>query len=247
MQARPDDKPPRMELAKLLKNVDAFMTRMGEVDLGSTAPLRAYRIALTTGEWVGLIEDDVGKLAKLVTSFAGDRPFTRRLLWRIGLFIMSNIDAMKNGIDVRARMDRTLKDDRWSIFQASSITPGGFSQNGRRMYVASFTELWGPSAGTDFSICSSAGYLAGIVRDISGARFSRTVDATDLSLMRIKAIVGKGERSMKFKHIDTEWASGRTWNSSIRRYREGCRRWPCERCGKTRAECPYSPKTEEEA
>ena len=80
-------------------------------------------------------------------------------------------------------------------------------------------------------------YLCGIVRDVSGAKWSKTVAPVDLSLMRLRVFM-EGE---DFKRIDVKWGSGRKWNSEIRKEREGCPKGPCERCRRDRSECPNSP------
>lgn len=241
-----DDKPPRMEIRKLEDEASSLMQKLISVRYGTTAPLRSIRIASTVGEWFGLDDKREGALASSLTPLLVDRPFTKRLLWRLCLFIMSNIDAVRRGEDLGLIVSEARKHDRWTALVASDIKKAGFTVNGKRMSLVSFTEIWGPLAGVEFTTSYSDAYLCGIVRSISGCRWATNIAATDISLMRLRCVIGKGERDIRIKRLDENWSTGNARNSRIRKWREGCSRFPCEKCGMTRAECDYSPLPKDE-
>lgn len=196
------------------------------------------RMASALAPWLKLSGDSVGTLAKVLDKFLGGRGTDMSSVYRAGLFVMSNLAAIQRGEDPWEAGEKAMKEGHWTIVQCVSVVYGGRNSKGRRQWSASFAILWGPLAGTGFTIRSSDAWLCGVVRDVSGAKYSRTVAGVDLSGMRLRVFVKAGGSTIE--SIDSSWAAGRRINSEIRRQREGCPRGPCEKCGRTRDECRWS-------
>lgn len=228
--------PPRMAVAELIRKASKW-SLLAPGGKGEPAPVAALRLATTAAD-LGLVGRGlVGRLARSLTSFIGDRKVDKRLLFRIGLFILSNAPAYNMGLDVDAILASRLRNGGWEAFEVTDVISGGYTKRGIHMWDVSCVRLWGPAAGMDFFMTGPDGYLCGIVREISGARFSNTVAPVDLSLMRFRAYMEGGG----IVKLDGGWSSAKTHNSEIRRQREGCPKGPCERCGRTRSSCRWSP------
>ena len=241
MKPRPDDKPPVMRIKWLESLTWSLMQKAMSARYGTTPPIRAINLAKVVSEWYGLNGKQEESLAKLLTPLLSDRPFTRRLLWRMCMFVTSNIDAIRNGDNLGKTLAEARKTDRWTALVATGVEKAGFTVNGKRMSLVTFTEIWGPLAGMEFTSSYSDGYLCGIIRTISGCKWATNIAAPDIALMRLRCILGKADRDYRIKRLDENWSTGNSANIRIRKFREGCSRFPCERCGMTRGECDYSP------
>ena len=228
--------PPRTEVSRLTKDAVGLARKLeGAVPQGA-APVVSLRLSEKIVRTMRLPASAAGVLSRALVPVIGDDVDGRKL-FRIALMVLANRDVLSVCGDIqKAASDETNK-PHWSVVQITDVLSSGYTRAGRHLWGVWGFHIWGPLAGRDFMFKASDAYLCGIVRDVSGAKWSKIVAPVDLSLMRLRLFLeGEGIR-----RVDNEWAAGRKWNGDIRKEREGCPKGPCERCRKTRTECPVSP------
>lgn len=231
--------PPRMEVKKILKGATAFCDALaGRVRPGRPVAVEALKLASAAAALLRMPDNRTGSLAREYALFIGDRRIDARLVFRLGIFTLANSGGILSGRDLESERRERSKRGNWEAVQVTDVMSGGFTKRGTHLWNASGVYLWGPLAGRDLFLPGSDGYFCGIVREISGARYSKNVAPVDLACMRFRAFMEDGGIRM----IDGAWPSAREINSKVRRTREGCPKGPCETCTETRERCPCSPR-----
>ena len=211
--------------------------RLEAVPSEGAVPLVSLRLAVAAAEALEAPQGVATHLARGISPFIEDGVVDGKRLMRVSLAIVANRSAVLSGRDLADAAAEASKDDHWAVLQVTDVLSAGWSKSGKHMWDVWCTHLWGPMSGRSYMMKASDNYLCGVVKDVSGAKWSSAVAPVDLSLMRMRVLM-KGDG---IKYIDKKWSSGRKWNSDIRRAREGCSRFPCEKCGMDRSTCPVSP------
>ena len=218
------------------KQAVMFVITWQELYRGECNLARLNKFCHDAGKKLGLIGDQCGKLSVSLWPIFEKDGFTQRSLYRAGLFIYANLKDIKNGL-TRSDIRSNCGNDFNAIITVNSLMEAGRSKKGRKLWNVGFLVLTGPMAGTDMSTVISDGYLSGLVRVISGARYSKTVAGIDIFRMKLKCHIVLGRNGVIIQDIDDSWTAGRTYNSKLRKEREDCPDAPCERC-KKQDNCP---------
>ena len=139
---------------------------------------------------------------------------------------------------MQALIAETWKGEFWAVVQVTDLIEAERTKKGRRRWTMVCLILAGPLAGREVTVDIMDGYLAGVVRAIASARFSKTIAGMDIFGMRFMAVLENKGGSLTIKEIKDDWAAGRKFNSELRKRREGCPKGPCERCPHTTDTCP---------
>ena len=222
------------------KQAIMFVLTWQEIYRGECNLARLNKFCHDVGKKLGLVGDQCGKLSVSLWPIFEKDGFTQRSLYRAGLFIYANLTDIKNGLTL-TEIRKSCGSDFNAIIAVNSLIDAGRSKKGRKLWNVGFLVLTGPMAGTDMSTVISDGYLSGLVRVISGAKFSKTVAGIDIFGMKLKCHIVLGRNGVIIQDIDDSWTAGRTYNSKLRKDREECPDAPCERC-KKQDNCPNAIK-----
>lgn len=228
------DRPPRIHVFE--KEAIGFADRWSNSLEGPQVLVKTCNLAFDVGRELKMDRKKSALLAEPLRRMFEQEGYTPRAFFRAGLFIASNIKDLRNGVIPQA----SLSGETWVVIHITDMADAGRNSRGRKLWAVTCLIMTGPLAGTEFTTNITDGFLAAIVRSVSGAKYSRTVSGCDAFGMRLKANIGKSGTSLSIISIDDTWADGRKRNSELRKAREDCRRYPCDKCNKGLDRCPYA-------
>lgn len=238
-QQRVEDNTPRPSCKPVDREGVNFAIKWADFLKGSCNMARVNQLAHLVGKSMKFDGPACGRLALSLWPFFEQKGFTHKTLCRAGMFINANKQDLKEGKtaeEIRSTCDKGF----WAIIRVNGLVDAGRSKKGKKRWNVIFVVLSGPMAGLDLSTIIADSYLSGIVRAISGARFSKTVSGMDIFAMEMKANIIPSTGGYSIQEIDDKWPRARKLNSEIRKYREACKYGPCEKCRNPRwKDCAY--------
>ena len=228
---------PRVRLR--VDEASAFARKWSEVFRGESNAAKTRQLAWYVGHDMKMNDKECGRLATLLAPFFAEG-YNPKTIFRAGLFTCANYERLTEGVDMTQLIAETWRGQFWAVVQVTDLIEAERTKKGRRRWLMVCLILAGPLAGREVTVTIMDGYLSGVVRSISSARYSKTIAGMDAFGMRFMAKLENKGGALSIEEIKDDWAAGKKFNSELRRQREGCPKGPCERCPHTTETCPYA-------
>ena len=180
-------------------------------------------------------------MVDVLQSFFPDKSINPRTLFRLGLYLQANKDALKKGILVPDIDRGIIPNDFWARIQCTDIYQTFSKQKGTSVWAVTFLILDTPLAGSEFRTVISANFLKGVIRVISrGSQQKESCFPEYLLGMSTYGVLGTGSKGNLIIKKIGDATSLHNINAQLRIKRWNCKHFPCTLCPKGLDACRYA-------